>query len=362
MLSKKLAWKKSAPGSKSLAEDVKGEEENNTFRLELEPQSSPLLKALEGMSKLFLNTDFFDDTDDADDDDGDGDDDTMDCGCNQISGIDGRVLKDTENRFGDFDNRKSNQHDDMGQIQEDELKIIKMVKFKPTTKVVLIPSLNEYHKAHLENDLWWSKKDFHSFRKDAGNEMRSCISRYGLNASDAVKFLYQPSNILPVGARTKCNVSDIGTSLIGRAIFVNPSLCDSANPKWSTEIRRPLQNKACPSKAEFEEYTYFEPSSSKEFFFETFVNDLSSTSSFECRTKVDDHFFDSCNITSELFNFDDELGIEFPDSIERAMSCEFSKYLIVVTEKTYPHRIVHANQTWIDFCRFEKDEEIIGYV
>ena len=72
-------------------------------------------------------------------------------------------------------------------------KIIKRnIKFDTKVRVILIPTRQEYCDIGLGEVLWWSNSDYGTFKESAGNELRTMLSLYGMDAKAAIAQLYQP--------------------------------------------------------------------------------------------------------------------------------------------------------------------------
>lgn len=73
-------------------------------------------------------------------------------------------------------------------------KIKKSVTFNTNLRVILIPSIVDYHAAGLTKHLWWCGADYQTFQASAFSEIKllSVFEGIGLNA--ARKLLYQPEH------------------------------------------------------------------------------------------------------------------------------------------------------------------------
>ena len=92
---------------------------------------------------------------------------------------------DTHKRAGRgaLSTRKSNgtiARDDIERNIEDHANAesSRKVRFNEFAKVVLVPSLAEYKKHGLEEDLWWKASDMHMFRECAKKNFESSAHKY----------------------------------------------------------------------------------------------------------------------------------------------------------------------------------------
>ena len=74
---------------------------------------------------------------------------------------------------------------------------IKKVKFNATVSVILIPTVNDYKKVHLETLLWWKQDDYNTFKKEALFELKLLIkNNQQLDYKTAAKILYQSTEYI----------------------------------------------------------------------------------------------------------------------------------------------------------------------
>jgi hypothetical protein len=83
----------------------------------------------------------------------------------------------------------------------------KRVRFSPTIRVVLIPTIDEYLVARLADSLWWTKSQYKSFKFTAHQEVKSYMDTYSIsNFRIAVSALYQPQMQSESKSESKCPV------------------------------------------------------------------------------------------------------------------------------------------------------------
>lgn len=67
----------------------------------------------------------------------------------------------------------------------------KQVRFSETSRVVLVPCLNEYRSHGLHSHLWWENQDYNQFKSSAKLEISEMLLKYGGEVKDILKYLYQ---------------------------------------------------------------------------------------------------------------------------------------------------------------------------
>ena len=73
--------------------------------------------------------------------------------------------------------RHSRRHLTTGDLEEDCSN--RAVKFCDNSKVVLIPSRDEYKKHGLASDIWWEPDDYNYFKASARLEVMDLLEKYG---------------------------------------------------------------------------------------------------------------------------------------------------------------------------------------
>ena len=66
------------------------------------------------------------------------------------------------------------------------------LRFDTAVRVILIPTRKEYRAAGLGDLLWWSDRDYNSFKGSAVMELRVILSLHDVDPKTALKRLYQP--------------------------------------------------------------------------------------------------------------------------------------------------------------------------
>eukprot|EP01035_Chromulina_nebulosa_P041516 gene41516-56163_t len=67
------------------------------------------------------------------------------------------------------------------------------VKFNSAVHVILIPTVEEYRSAGLDEQMWWSDIDYKKFKESAVEELRRFLQENSRSdAKSALKMLYQP--------------------------------------------------------------------------------------------------------------------------------------------------------------------------
>lgn len=70
----------------------------------------------------------------------------------------------------------------------------KRIKFSPSVRVVLIPTIIEYLEANIGDLIWWSEHDFRVFKEDAVQELKEHLMKCpNDSAKQAIKNLYGSS-------------------------------------------------------------------------------------------------------------------------------------------------------------------------
>mmetsp|Transcript_4719 Transcript_4719/g.4765 ORF Transcript_4719/g.4765 Transcript_4719/m.4765 type:complete len:193 (+) Transcript_4719:64-642(+) len=67
----------------------------------------------------------------------------------------------------------------------------KKVRFSDTSRVILVPCLNEYRSHGLHNELWWENNDYCSFKHSASVEFYEMLSKFEGDVKEVLKRLYQ---------------------------------------------------------------------------------------------------------------------------------------------------------------------------
>lgn len=74
----------------------------------------------------------------------------------------------------------------------------KRIKFSPSVRVVLIPTIMEYLEANIGDHIWWSEHDFRVFKQDAVQELKEHLMKCpNDSAKQAIKNLYGSSDGFP---------------------------------------------------------------------------------------------------------------------------------------------------------------------
>ncbi len=72
----------------------------------------------------------------------------------------------------------------------------KHVRFSPTVRVILIPTIDEYFSAGIADLMWWTKSQYKCFKHDANQEVTTYIATHSAahprNYKSAISALYQP--------------------------------------------------------------------------------------------------------------------------------------------------------------------------
>jgi len=73
----------------------------------------------------------------------------------------------------------------------------KRIKFSPSVRVVLIPTIIEYIEANIGDMIWWSEQDYRVFKQDAVLELKEYLIKCpNDSAKQAIKNLYGSSSDL----------------------------------------------------------------------------------------------------------------------------------------------------------------------
>lgn len=71
----------------------------------------------------------------------------------------------------------------------------KRIKFSPSVRVVLIPTIMEYLEANIGDLIWWSEHDFRVFKEDAVQELKEHLKKCpNDSAKQAIKNMYGSSS------------------------------------------------------------------------------------------------------------------------------------------------------------------------
>ena len=92
---------------------------------------------------------------------------------------------------GDLVNSSTSEHSSSSSNQD---RYKQKVRFNSAVKVVLIPTIEEYKEAQLNDLLWWCEDQYKEFKKSALAELKLFLLTYtSLDTKSALKIIYQPN-------------------------------------------------------------------------------------------------------------------------------------------------------------------------
>lgn len=129
----------------------------------------------------------------------------------------------------------------------------KKVTFHNTAFVVLIPTVDEYRQAQLDNQLWWNESDFLEFKISAAKEVKEFMKTVPhLDAKGAMKLYFRLVSQLP---EQDCSLP-------------RPAHLSIPIPSNEDDCSPPNENKCPPNEEEFKTEMEVEESSSEDDEFE----------------------------------------------------------------------------------------------